>query len=251
MRAMRALLPLLSVYSWLWMTFILLLNFCAVVIVGAVTIPFDRGRYIVGRTARIVGSLAVRGNPLWHFSWSGPVPADVRKPYVVVSNHESNFDPFLLSYLPWEMKYLSKKALFRIPFFGWSMAIVGDVAVDRGDKGSRGSALEGCRRVLKNRVSVLFFPEGTRSRTDEMLPFKPGAFRLAIEEGVDILPLGLVGTRDALPKGTWVIAPARGHVLIGEPISTAGLTLDDAPALTERVRAVVEDLRKQARDRAA
>jgi len=247
---MRVLLPLLSVYSWLWMTFVLVFNFCAVAIVGAVTIPFDRGRYLAGRTARVVGSLAVRGNPLWRFSFSGPVPADVRKPYVVVSNHESNFDPFLLSYLPWEMKYLSKKALFRIPFFGWSMAIVGDVAVDRGDKGSRGNALEGCRRVLKNRVSVLFFPEGTRSRTDEMLPFKPGAFRLAIEEGVDILPLGLAGTRDALPKGTWVIAPARGHVLIGEPISTAGLTLDDTPALTERVRVIVAELRAQARARA-
>lgn len=248
---MRVLLGLLSIYSWLWMTLVLVLNFVVVAVVGAVTIPFDRGRYIVGRAARIVGSMAMRGNPLWRFSWSGPVPADVRKPYVVVSNHESNFDPFLLSYLPWEMKYLSKKALFRIPWFGWSMWIVGDVAVDRGDKGSRGDALEGCRKVLKNRVSVLFFPEGTRSRTSEMLPFRNGAFRLAIEEGVEILPLGLCGTRDALPKGTWVINPARGHVLIGQPISTAGLTPDDAPALAERVRSVVQGLREEARARSA
>lgn len=244
---MRALAPILSIYSWLWMALVLIANFFAVAIVGALTIPFDPGRYAVGRVARIIGACAMRGNPLWRFSISGPVPANVRKPYVVVSNHESNFDPFLLSYLPWEMKYLSKKALFRIPIFGWSMWIVGDVAVNRSDKDSRGDALEGCRRVLRKRVSVLFFPEGTRSRTDELLPFRNGAFRLAIEEGVDILPLGMAGTRDALPKGTWIIRPARGGVVIGEPISTAGLTPEDAPALAERVRAEVAALRTRAR----
>ena len=242
---------LLSIYSWLWMSFVLLVNFCAVVLVGAVTIPFDRGRYAVGRVARFIGSCAARGNPLWRFGWSGPRPANPRKPYVVVSNHESNFDPFLLSYLPFEMKYLSKKALFRIPVFGWSMRIVGDIPVDRGDRESRGRSLDGCKRVLANRVSVLIFPEGTRSRTPEMLPFRQGAFRLAVEAGVDVLPVGLAGTRDALPKGTWLISPARAHVRLGEPISTAGLTVDDVPALTERVRATIEALRAEARDKCA
>jgi 1-acyl-sn-glycerol-3-phosphate acyltransferase len=238
---------LLSIYSWLWMSFVLLVNFFAVVLVGAFTLPFDRGRYLVGRTARFVGSFAARGNPAWRFSWGGERPANPRKPYIVVSNHESNFDPFLLSYLPWEMKYLSKRALFRIPVFGWSMAIVGDIAVDRGDKNSRGRSLEGCREVLRKKVSVLIFPEGTRSRTEDLLPFRHGAFRLAIEEGVDILPVGLSGTRHALPKGSWRIHPARAHVLVGAPVSTAGLSPDDAPALAERVQGIVEDLRRQAR----
>lgn len=240
---------LLSAFGWTWLFFVLIVNFFVVAVVGAVTIPFDRGRYIVGRTARFIGSFVARGNPFWRFTWSGDRPANPRKPYVVVSNHESNADPFLLSYLPFEMKYLSKKALFRIPAFGWSMWIVGDIAVDRGDKDSRGRSLDGCRKVLRRKVSVLIFPEGTRSRTEDLLPFRHGAFRLAIEEGVDILPVALAGTRNALPKGTWLLSPARGHVLVGPPISTAGLTLDDASALAERVQVVISTMREEARAR--
>ena len=224
-----------------------MLTFFVVAVVGIFTIPFDPGRYIVGRSARMTGALASRGTPFWRFSWGGKRPENPRKPYVVVVNHESNFDPFLLSHLPFEMKYLSKKSLFRIPFFGWAMRIVGDIAIDRGDKDSRGRSLDACKVVLAKKVSVLIFPEGTRSRTDEMLPFKPGAFRLAIETGLEILPLGLTGTRDALPKGTWLFTPAKARVLVGEPIPTAGLTVDDVPALAERVRGVVAALRDQAR----
>jgi len=242
---------MLSVYGWLWMGLVLIVNFFVLVAVFALTVPFDRGRYLVGRTARFIGSMAARGNPFWRFGWSGPRPANPRKPYVVVSNHESSFDPFLLAHLPFEMKYLSKKALFKIPFFGWSMWLVGDVAVDRGDKDSRGRSLDVCRDVLRRRVSVLIFPEGTRSRTSDLLPFRHGAFRLAIEEGVDLLPLGLAGTRDALPKGTWKINDARAHVVIGAPVSTAGLTPNDAPALAERVQRIIEGLREEARARCA
>ncbi|MFZ4735743.1 MAG: lysophospholipid acyltransferase family protein [Bradymonadia bacterium] len=242
---------LLSVYGWALMSLTVVLCFVVTALVLALTWPLDRGRYWAGRAARVTGTLAARGNPFLRFSWGGTPPEDPRKPYVVVSNHESNFDPFLLAFLPWEMKFLSKKSLFRVPFFGWAMWLAGDLSVDRGDKSNRGRALDGVAAVLKRKVSVLVFPEGTRSRTDEMLPFRHGGFRLAIEQGVDVLPLGIAGTRDALPKGTWKFSPARAVVLIGAPISTAGLTPEDAPALAERVQAAVLALRTDARARLA
>jgi 1-acyl-sn-glycerol-3-phosphate acyltransferase len=97
--------------------------------------------------------------------------------------------------------------------------------------------------VLSRRVSVMIFPEGTRSRTAELLPFKDGAFRLAIEAGVPILPLAVSGTRNALPKHDWRFGRSVAEVRVLEPIETAGLTLDDVPALKSRVRELIVSTR--------
>ena len=135
-----------------------------------------------------------------------------RRPYVVVSNHESFVDILLLCNLPMEMKWLSKVEILRIPVLGWLMRIAGDIALDRASRESAGRAMEQARRTLKNRVSVMIFPEGTRSTDEDLLPFKDGAFRLAIKAGVPILPLALSGTRDALAKHDWRFSRARAEV---------------------------------------
>ena len=246
MRPGQSLTVLFSAFAWVWMFVVFMLCFFASFSVWLVTAPFDRGRYWAGFAGRKAGSLASLVNPLWTFSWAGPAPKDPRKPYVVVTNHESSADPFLLARLPFEMKYLSKKSLFKIPFFGWAMYFAGDIPVDRGDKSDRGAALARCAVVLRRKVSILIFPEGTRSRTAELLPFRHGPFRLAIECGVDVLPLGISGTRGVIPKGTWLLSPSRACVMIGDPVSTAGLTPDDAPVLAERVCVIVSRLRAEA-----
>src|SRR5690606_30195490 len=150
---------------------------------------------------------------------------DPRRPYVAVSNHESLADIFLISHLPWEMKWLSKEAIFRIPVMGWMMRLAGDIAVRRSERSSRAEALAACRERLSNRVSVMIFPEGTRSRTDELLPFKDGAFRLAVEAKVPILPLVVAGTRGAMPKDSLLFGRAVAEVRALEPIETAHLTV--------------------------
>src|SRR5919206_2859370 len=109
-------------------------------------------------------------NPLWHFRYEGPLPADPRRPYVVVSNHESFADILLISHLPWEMKWLSKAELFRIPMLGWMMQLAGDVPVKRGFGPSAVEAMARCREILARRVSGMIFPQGTRSMSGEMLP---------------------------------------------------------------------------------
>jgi 1-acyl-sn-glycerol-3-phosphate acyltransferase len=165
----------------------------------------------------------------------------------VVSNHESFADILLISRLPWEMKWLSKAELFRIPLMGWLMYLAGDVPVKRGFGPSAVEAMAKCRQILARKVSVMIFPEGTRSATAELLPFKDGAFRLAIDAGVPILPLALSGTATALRKHDWRIGRSTAVVEVLQPVATAGLTTGDVPALKERVRGLIVE----ARDRLA
>ena len=230
---------ILSLWAWLVLVVCLLVWFPLVVIVLLLTAPFDRGRYLTGYLFRRIGPAMASLNPLWRFRYSGTMPQDPRRPFVVVSNHESFADILLISHLPWEMKWLSKAELFRIPVLGWIMWLAGDIPVKRGFGPSAIEAMERCREVLRNRVSVMIFPEGTRSRTSELLPFKDGAFRLAIEAGVPILPLAVSGTGTALPKHGWRFGRSAAEVRVLEPIETAGMTLADVPALKARVRDLI------------
>src|SRR3954454_9466306 len=235
---------IVSLWTWLVLVFCILLWFPVVVIVRLLTAPFDRGNYITGYIFRGIGSTTARLNPLWRFRYSGTMPENPRRPYVVVSNHESFADILLISYLPWEMKWLSKAELFRIPIMGWMMRLAGDIPVKRGFGPSAVEAMARCREVLARRVSVMIFPEGTRSATRDMLPFKDGAFRLAVDAGVPILPLAVLGTRSALPKHDWRFNRARATVRVLAPVDTAGLGPADVPALRDRVRDMIERARQ-------
>jgi 1-acyl-sn-glycerol-3-phosphate acyltransferase len=230
---------IVSLWAWLVLVLCILLWFPTLVVVRLLTAPFDRGRYIPGRIFRKIGPAMATLNPLWRFRYSGTIPKNPRKPFVVVSNHESFTDILLISHLPWEMKWLSKAELFRIPIMGWMMWLVGDIPVKRGFGPSALEAMARCRKALDNRVSVMIFPEGTRSRTSELLPFKDGAFRLAIEAGVPILPLAVSGTRTALPPHDWRFGRSVAEVHVLEPMETAGLTLADVAGLKARVRDII------------
>ena len=229
----------LSLWAWFVLVVCILVWFPLLMIVRLVTAPVDRGRYLTGYLFRRIGPAMASLNPLWRFRYSGTLPPDPRRPFVVVSNHESFADILLISHLPWEMKWLSKAELFRIPVMGWMMWLAGDIPVKRGFGPSAVEAMERCRAVLRERVSVMIFPEGTRSRTSELLPFKDGAFRLAIEAGVPIPPLAVSGTGTALPKHGWRFGRATAEVRVLEPLETAGLTLEDVPALKARVRDLI------------
>ena len=230
---------IVSVWAWLVLVVCLLLWFPVVLLIRVLTAPFDQGRYIAGLIFRKIAVAMAHLNPLWHFRYSGALPADPRRPFVVVSNHESFTDILLISHLPWEMKWLSKAELFRIPILGWMMWLVGDIPVKRGFGPSALEAMARCRAALENRVSVMIFPEGTRSRTAELLPFKDGAFRLAIEAGVPILPLAVSGTSTALRKHDWRFGKSVAEVRVLEPVETTGLGPADVADLKARVRAMI------------
>ncbi len=199
----------------------------------------DPDRYRIGRFFRNSAVLAGNLNPFWKFRIVDSVHPDPRRPYVFVANHRSSTDAFLIVRLPWEMKLLSKKSIMRIPLLGWQMRMAGDVPVIRGNKESARHAIEELRRWLDRRVSVFFFPEGTRSAGGALGQFREGAFRLAIEAGVDVVPLALAGTAAGLPKHSLVFAPTTATLTVLPPVSTAGLTAADAPRLAETVRGVI------------
>jgi 1-acyl-sn-glycerol-3-phosphate acyltransferase len=232
---------LLSMYAWLETGVVALTGFCLQVPM-VLTWPFDKRKVLTGRAFRLIGVTAARLNPFWKFGVYGkPVRPAGRT--VVVSNHESNADPFLISFLPWEMKWLGKSSLFKIPVVGWSMWLAGDIPVRRGEKDSALEAMATCARWLDKGMPVMIFPEGTRSKTEELLPFKDGAFRLAIAAGADVLPMAVSGTRRALPKHSWRFATSRALVTVGSPISTKGMTLADVERLKEMAREQILALR--------
>lgn len=230
---------ILSLWSWFALGVIVIVWTPIVFLVWIATTPFDKGRYATGYTFRRLCVLHQWLNPMWKFKTSGQLPANKRNPYVMVSNHESFVDMLLLSHLKMEMKYLSKESFLRIPLVGWMMKMSGDVSVLRGDRSSGAAALIVCEKWLKRKMSVMIFPEGTRSFDGEMRAFKDGAFVLAIRTQTPMLPVVVHGTRSALRKSDWRMGDAKAEVRVLEIIETTGMTLDDVPALRERVRDVM------------
>ena len=218
-------------------------------VVFVLTAPFDPGRYRAGRWFRRAAVSAVKLVPIWDFRTEGVVVDDPRRPYIAVSNHESYADIFLLSHLPWEMKWLSKEEIFRIPVMGWMMRMAGDIAVRRGDRASRAGATAQIRDRLDKNVSVMILPEGTRSPSGELLPFRDGAFRIAIEKQVPVLPVAVAGTREAMAKHSMRFNRARAVARVLEPVPTEGLRARDIAKLRddvrERIRVARDELRQE------
>jgi len=236
---------ILSLWSWFALGVIVIVWTPIVFLVWIATTPFDKGRYATGYTFRRLCVLHQWLNPLWKFKTSGQLPANKRNPYVMVSNHESFVDMLLLSHLKMEMKYLSKESFLRIPLVGWMMKMSGDVSVLRGDRSSGAAALIVCEKWLKRKMSVMIFPEGTRSFDGEMRAFKDGAFILAIRTQTPMLPVVVHGTRSALRKSDWRMGDAKAEVRVLEIIETTGMTLNDVPALRDRVRdAMIAEIAK-------
>jgi len=200
---------------------------------------FDRdpGHYNTGRVFRKLGLFISRVNPNWKISIEGDIGINDRHPYVIVSNHMSNADIPVISNLPWEMKWVAKKELFDLPIVGWMMKLAGDIPVSRGSKRQAVMVFRRCKYYLDRNTSVIFFPEGTRSRSGNLTRFAPGAFDLAIRENKPILPLVLDGTQDCLPKQSWVFKKdVHVKLKVLEPISTDGYDKGKSAELMHAVR---------------
>lgn len=190
-----------------------------------------------GRWMRRLGRTTSRLTPLWKFEIEGTRPPDIdHKPYVVVANHESQADPFLLSFLPFDMRWVAKQELFDPPVSGWAMRWGGDIPLRRGARDSVTEMMTECERALAGGISVMMFPEGTRTRDGTMLPFKDGAFALAIRAGVPVLPVAIAGTREMRPKHSKWFGRAHACAKMLDPIPTTGMTAADVAVLRERSR---------------
>lgn len=165
---------------------------------------------------------------------------------VFCSNHQSNVDPpILYRALHRRLHILYKAELSKLPILGKVIQVGGFVPVPRDQKEAAMQAIEQAAASIRSGNSFLIFPEGTRSKTDQLLPFKKGGFIMAIKGNAPIIPVAISGGRDAMRKGSAIVRPVRVTVRIGEPVETAGYTLDERDALIAVVRERIEALLRQ------
>ena len=170
------------------------------------------------------------------------IPRD--RPLVYASNHSSVFDIWALAAtLPGSVRFVAKEELTRVPLLGPAMLAAGHISIDRGRKKQAFEAYARAAQTIRSGFSAVVFPEGTRSRTGELLPFKNAPFGLAIAAQVPIVPVYVHNTFEILPKGGFRLHPRPILIRIGEPIPTEGLTPEDRERLRDRVRAAILDLR--------
>lgn len=199
---------------------------------------FDRdpARRQTARWFRRLGPAVARVNPAWRVRISGQENIQAGEVYVVVANHQSLADIPLIAHLPLDAKWLAKAELLKVPVFGWMMRTVRDIGVDRADRRKAAASLLQCAKFLKQGISIVFFPEGTRSTTGEVLEFNDGPFMLAVRENVTVLPVVVEGTGTALPRASWMFGP------------TQDIFLRVLPALSANGAAAAE-FREQVRSR--
>jgi 1-acyl-sn-glycerol-3-phosphate acyltransferase len=227
---------------WAGIGLTLLLGLIVDLILILPSLAFDRRRNAIHAFHMWIGRTIVRINPFWRVRVLGN-PAAPEGTFVVCVNHQSNADIFCLSFVKrnrW--RWLAKRSLLRVPVFGWIMQLGGHVPVNRGERASGEEALARCREWLERGVSVGFFPEGTRSETGDIKEFKMGAFKLAVDAQLPVLPIAITGTRDALPKHGWVMRErANVRIRVLEPIPAG----TDINALRDRVRAKLIDAKAE------
>jgi 1-acyl-sn-glycerol-3-phosphate acyltransferase len=171
------------------------------------------------------------------------------RPVIYASNHSSMFDIWaLLATLPGSVRFVAKRELFKIPLLAGAMRAAGHIPIDRAAHRKAFEAYDAAAQTIRNGISsIVVFPEGTRSRTGELLPFKNAPFALAIAAQVPIVPVYVHHTFEILPKGAWRLRPRPIRLLVAPPIATAGLRADDRERLRDDVRAAMVALQSKAR----
>ena len=242
-----AVLRAFSLVYWVFVVVTMPVFFSGALLVFLLTVLFDRRRVAVHLYSCFWASFYIYANPLWHVRFEGRERLPWRGPAVIVANHLSLVDILALYGLYRPFKWVSKAEMFRVPVVGWNMYINDYVRLTRGDRDSIRAMMEHCRAHLARGSPLLIFPEGTRSRDGRLQAFKDGAFRLAMEAKVPIIPVVIQGTYETVPKHGLVLRNAmRGRVKVLAPLDPAAFPT--AAALRDAARqAIANELGEDAR----
>jgi 1-acyl-sn-glycerol-3-phosphate acyltransferase len=190
------------VYFWTSSAVLFTIN-CFICLLVA---PFDPLRRAVHTFSCYWGNHYFLMNPGWKLSYEGLENIDPAKTYVLIANHQSLADILLLYGLHRYYKWVSKEEVFKTPIIGWNMFLNQYVEIKRGDMKSIKQMMQTCKNWLNEGASIMIFPEGTRSRDGELQPFRDGAFRLAVDTKIPLIPIVIDGTSELLPKGKLTLA---------------------------------------------
>lgn len=231
----------LAPFHW-WRTVFYLIPAISVytIVLGTLSIGsslFDRRGFFAHGCARLWAHLILRTTGVTVRA-SGVERLDPARNYVLASNHQSIYDiPVLFDTIPLQLRIVAKASLGRFPFLGWHLRRTGHLLVQRDNPGA--GVFKRMARLIGDGVSLIVFPEGTRSRDGRVARFKGGPFLIAIDAGLPIVPVSVSGSRHVMQKGRLMTRPGTVRVVVHEPIPAGGLTREDARALADRVRAVV------------
>jgi 1-acyl-sn-glycerol-3-phosphate acyltransferase len=214
------------------------LPLCLLVVLLA---PFD-GK---GKLAYSIGRLwtwTILKTSRIHLKVGGLDRLDPSRPYVFIANHQSNLDiPVLVQGLPrFQLRWIAKKQLAYVPFFGWALWASRHILVDRIDHGSAMASFRKAKEKIAGGDSVVIFSEGTRSSGGRLLPFKRGGFLLAIQTKTPIVPVTINGSWTLLPRGDWRLRAGEIEVIVDEPVPVGRYDGKKVSALVNRVRDVIE-----------
>ena len=226
-----------SVIIWAVGIFLTVLLFFVMAFFTVILYPFDRKRKIVHAQCFWWCEAVIAFNPYWKVKVSGLENIDHHRTYVVVSNHQSMVDIILMYKTKMQFKWVAKDSLFKIPVLGWNLRLAKHIQLQRGDFSSIKKVYREAGEWLRKGVSVVFFPEGTRSDNHEIGEFQNGAFKLAIKEKVSVLPIIIEGTKDAFPKGSWQFTTKISCTIKAlPPIETSGFLTQDFVRLRDLAR---------------
>jgi 1-acyl-sn-glycerol-3-phosphate acyltransferase len=219
--------------------------FCIVVagaILGSLCIicyPLNPSGRLNHRLARLWGKIALWAN--WvKVTVEGLDHVPGQGPYVFMVNHQGSYDIFaLLGHLPFQFKWLAKKEMFSIPILGLAMKATGYIFIDREGTRETVKAMNNAAERIRDGMSVVIFPEGSRSPDGSIQPFKKGGFTLAIKSKVPIVPVAITGSAEIIPKGKMRVRPGSITIRVDRPVETKGCTLKDRGALMDQLHHII------------
>jgi 1-acyl-sn-glycerol-3-phosphate acyltransferase len=234
-----------SVLAWLTGIIILVVFFPVSFIIWIITLPFDKNRMVMHRILVLQSIILIRIIPFWKLKIEGKEKIPRHQAFVMISNHSSLADILMINCLGCDFKWISKIENTKVPVLGWYLRMADYITVDRNDEESKISMLARSLVCLRNGISLMIFPEGTRSG-DTLGIFKRGAFQLALETKVPLLPVVLKGTGDLLPRHGFLLGDRRHIVLkVLDPVYPGSFETNDAMELGERFRRMISSALKE------
>ncbi len=231
-----------SILIWAAGFIITMSAFLASLIIKVMPFPISNREKLVHAQCFWWSDSLVALNPYWKLKVEGLENIDHNQTYVIVANHQSLADIIIIYKTHMYFKWVAKKDLLKLPFIGGLLWVNDHVLLARGEFGSIKAVYRQAAEWLRKGVSMLFFPEGTRSHTDEMNEFQNGAFKLAIKESKPVLPVFIGGTREAIPKGGWIFkTKVSGRLVVLPPIDTSKYNTADYAALRDLVYGKLQD----------